>query len=47
MKIIATLALVVIAICQLSKTVDIYVADNGGYNIFLGNFGYHIAMGSN
>lgn len=46
MKLIATLALVVIAICQLSKTVDIYVADGGGYNIYLGNFGYHIATGT-
>lgn len=37
-----TLALIVIAICYLANTFQVYEADNGGTNIFFGNFGYHI-----
>jgi len=36
-------SLAIIAICYLANTVDVYHADNGGFNVFFGNFGYHIA----
>lgn len=37
-----TLAIWIIAICYLANTFQIYESDNGGTNIFFGNFGYHI-----
>lgn len=37
-----TIALWIIAITYLANSVDIYQADNGGLNVFYGNFGYHI-----
>ena len=36
-----TLFLAIIAICYIANTVAIYESDNGGTNIFFGNFGYH------
>ena len=40
-------ALWVIAICHLADTFQVYDADNGGYNVFFGNFGYHFAQEEN
>mgnify|MGYP003625084118 FL=1 len=37
-----TLFLAIIATCYIANTVAIYEADNGGTNVFFGNFGYHI-----
>ena len=37
-----TLSLTVIAICYMANTFAVYRADDGGTNIFFGNFGYHI-----
>jgi len=42
-----TVSLAIIAICHLANTVDVYAADTGGYNVFFGNLGYHIAASSN
>ena len=38
-----TLALYIIALCYLANTVQIYDAEYGGYNVYFGNFGYHIS----
>ena len=40
---IRTLAIVAIALCYLANTVQIYDAESGGYNVYFGNFGYHIS----
>ena len=42
-----TVSLIVIAICYLANTVDVYRTDDNGLNIFVGNFGYHIAANNN
>ena len=42
MKAIQTAALVVIAMCYLANTIDVYTAEDGGHNYFFGNFGYHV-----
>lgn len=34
-------ALWLIVLCQLALTVEIYETENGGLNVFFGNFGYH------
>lgn len=34
-------ALWIIAVCHLATALEVYEADNGGYNVFFGNFGYH------
>jgi hypothetical protein len=36
------LSLFVIAICCLANTAAVYHSDEGGVNIYFGNFGYHI-----
>jgi hypothetical protein len=40
-------ALWTIAACHLAMAVEVYESDNGGYNVFFGNFGYHFAQGEN
>jgi hypothetical protein len=35
-------SLFVIAICYLANTAAVYRSDEGGVNIYFGNFGYHI-----
>ena len=42
---IRTLAIVAIALCYLANTVQVYDAESGGYNVYFGNFGYHISKG--
>jgi hypothetical protein len=37
-----TISLTVIAICCMANTFAVYRAEDGGTNVFLGNFGYHI-----
>jgi hypothetical protein len=37
-----TLAIWIIAACMVAQTFAIHDAENGGTNIFFGNFGYHI-----
>ena len=36
-----TLAIWTIAACYLANTIAVYESDNGGTNVFFGNFGYH------
>jgi len=36
-----TAALCVIAICYLANTVSFYKADDGGRNVYFGNFGWY------
>lgn len=38
-----TFALYIIAACMLAQTVSVYRADSGGFNVFFGSFGYHLA----
>jgi hypothetical protein len=37
-----TISLTVIAICYMANTCAVYRAEDGGTNVFFGNFGYHI-----
>lgn len=37
-----TLALTIIAVCYMANTFAVYQADDGGTNVYFGNFGYHI-----
>lgn len=36
------LSVFVIAVCYLANTAAVYHSDEGGVNIYFGNFGYHI-----
>jgi hypothetical protein len=36
-----SLSLAIIAICYIANTVAVYESDNGGKNVYFGNFGYH------
>ena len=38
-----TLALYIIALCYLANTIQVYSAESGGFNVYFGNFGYHIS----
>lgn len=38
-----TLALYIIAACALAHTVAVYESEDGGTNVYIGNFGYHFA----
>jgi len=41
---LSAIALLVIALSQVSQAVAIYGADGGGVNLCMGNFCYHIAQ---
>jgi hypothetical protein len=41
------IALWIIAACHLATTLDVYTTEEGGLNVFIGNFGYHFAQGEN
>lgn len=42
MEIIKTLALVVIAICYVANTIEVYTTEDGGNSYFFGNLGYYV-----
>jgi len=42
MEIIKTLALVVIAICYVANTIEVYTTEDGGNSYFFGNIGYYV-----
>jgi hypothetical protein len=41
-----TLSIAIIAICYLANTIAVYESDNGGTNVYFGNFGYHFEKGN-
>lgn len=40
---ISTWCLIVIAICMVALTLDIESTEDGGMNVYFGNFAYHFA----
>lgn len=41
-----TLFLGILTACALAHTVSLYQAETGGYNVYFGNFGYHVSWGA-
>lgn len=42
-----TITLATIALVIAVSTTEVYKTDDGGYNVFIGNYGYHIAHKGN